>query len=587
MVVGGDNSQARSTIGASAYRRDPMYQFAKAFTEAASNILNRESFDFYQEPTRALRSQGVTEALREFFTADLVDTNRPDVDVNYVEEATEDYNQLFENDVKGIQENTYQSEYSPMVGMAIPIHKYILMNNVFSQGGGIQRVTAAKPSFTVSVERRILVSSDGKEIDMFYEQNKIFDTIEASAPTVNMEINVPEDETTDIVGALGGTAMDELSTSTHINGIFVQGVYFAEGDRLPDDDGWFSNKGKIATADEAGVRDVWYHVDIQFTPTYGDRNRLERAFSKPVIIQYKTDAAGTLATLEDTLFGAMHNNKITLTAVKGNVKKVMLAAKLNTTNAMYDECSVKWKLDTDYVEIPEATAINTTVSPEEVKDIAALYDASQVTKIMSMTKTALSEYKDKKIYNYLNDSYARLDERRSFYDEFDFAVPEGYALDYVTHRNAVFSDFFDDYVTRMFQVWNDPNVTVTVYGDPRIIRRLTPSEWTYQAPSNLGAVQLDYTLTVVDTKDHRVYNYVGTDKMRDTNEMMVILNPVGSERIMYRLYDYQLYISNEIRNAQNQNLPAIHSFDRFKMYSQFEVQGRIQILNPKGLKPTV
>ena len=71
--------------------------------------------------------------------------------------------------------------------------------------------------------------------------------------------------------------------------------------------------------------------------------------------------------------------------------------------------------------------------------------------------------------------------------------------------------------------------------------------------------------------------------MRDTNELMVILNPVGSERIMYRLYDYQLYISNEIRNNQNQNLPAIHSFDRFRMYSMFEVQGRIQILNPKGI----
>lgn len=32
------------------------------------------------------------------------------------------------------------------------------------------------------------------------------------------------------------------------------------------------------------------------------------------------------------------------------------------------------KLDTDYIEIPEATRINITVSPEEVKDIAALYD---------------------------------------------------------------------------------------------------------------------------------------------------------------------------------------------------------------------
>ncbi len=578
MVVGHEEPK----MGHSVYSKDPMYQFAKLFTEAATNILNTETFDLYQEPARATRSAAVKEALREFFTKDVFDPANETLGPDAMQEAYEDMNQMFENDIKGINENTYQSEYSPMVGMAIPIHKYILMNNVFSQGGGIQRVTAAKPSFTVSVERRILVSATGQEIDMFYEQNQIFDTIEASAPTVEIPLDVPEKETTDVIGILGGTSMDELSTTTHISGIFVPNVYFAEGDRLPDADGWFDNKGKIATAEDAGLRDVWYHVDIEFTPTYGDRNRLERAFSKPVSIKYKKNAAGDIEQLSDTLFGAMHNNKITITAVKGNVTKVMLAAKLNTSNAMLDECSVRWKLDTDYVEIPEATPINTTVSPEEVKDIAALYDANQVTKIMSMTKTVLSEYKDKKIYNYLNDSYKRLDERRSFYDEFDFAVPEGYALDHVTHRAATFSDFFDDYVTKMFQVWNDPNVTVTIYVDPSIVRRSTPSEWTYQAPANIGAVQLDYTLTVVDTKDHRVYNYVGTDKMRNTNELMVILNPVGSERIMYRLYDYQLYISNEIRNSQNQMLPAIHSFDRFKMYSMFEVQGRVQILHPNG-----
>lgn len=578
MVVGSDNA----VVGRTSYKRNPMYEFAKAFTEAANNILATEQYDYYQEPARATRSNAVKEALREFFLDSIVDENNQTLDPEAIEEAREDYNQLFENDIKGIQENAYQSEYAPMVGMAIPIHKYILMNNVFSQGGGIQRVTAAKASFTVSVERRILVAPDGTEIDMFYEQNKIFDAIEDSVPSKMIELSLPEDETTDIIGALGGTSLDELSTATHICGIFVKNVYFGVGDRLPVD-GWVSKDGEIATAETAGLQDVWYRVNIEFTPTYGDRNRLERGFSKPVLIEYKSDSAGTIAVLQDTMFGAMHNNKLTITAIKGNVKKVMVAAKLNSSNALYDECSVKWKLDTDYVEIPEAPAINTTVSPEEVKDVAGLYDANQVTKIMSMTKTALSEYKDKKIYKYLNDSYARLDERRSFFDQFDFAVPEGYALDYVTHRNAVFSDFFDDYVTRMLQVWNDPNVTVTVYGDPRIIRRLTPSEWTYQAPSNIGAVQLDYTLTVVDTKDHRVYNYVGTDKMRDTNQLMVILNPVGSERIMYRLYDYQLYISNEIRNNQNQNLPAIHSFDRFKMYSMFEVQGRIQILNPKGI----
>ena len=175
-----------------------------------------------------------------------------------------------------------------------------------------------------------------------------------------------------------------------------------------------------------------------------------------------------------------------------------------------------------------------------------------------------------------------MDERTSFYDTFDFAVPEGYALDYVTHRQATFMDFFDDYVTKMLQVLNDQNMTVTIYGDPRVVRRITPAEYTYQAPANIGPVKLDYTQTIVNTKDNRVYNFVGSDKMRNTNELMVILNPRNTERICYRIYDYQLYISNEIRNSNNPALPAIHSFERWKMVEYQPVQGRIQILNPSG-----
>ena len=143
---------------------------------------------------------------------------------------------------------------------------------------------------------------------------------------------------------------------------------------------------------------------------------------------------------EETLEFLKKNNKIGIVTMANKISKVMVAAKLNSANAMRDVASVAWKVDSDYVEIPEATPINTTVSPEEVKDIAAMYDANQVTKIMSITKTALSEKKDKNIKTFLDESYARLDERTSFAGKFDFAVPEGYALDWVTFRHSTFMD---------------------------------------------------------------------------------------------------------------------------------------------------
>lgn len=575
----------QTTIGNSkAYRNDPLYAFAKSFTEACSNILQTESFDVMAEPSRALRNKNVKVALKEFFCKNFVNEADTTKSAEQIEEEIEDVKEQFENDVNVALESAYMSDYAPMVGMALPIHKLILMNNVFAQGGGIQKVTAVAPSFPISMERRILVTPDGKEIDMFLEQNKIHDAIESTAPMVDFELTLPENETTDILGELGGGTMDELSVETHISGIYMEGVYIAEGDRLPDADGWVTTKGEIATAETAGTYNVWHKVHLPFTPSYGGPNRLERVLTRPVTLRYKINAAGETVELKDTLFGSMHNSKITVTSVKGNVKKVRLAARLSTSNANLDECSVRWKVDTDYIEIPEAKPINTTVTPEEVKDIAAMYDASQVTKIMSMTKVVLSENKDMYIKKFLDASYERLDERRSFAGQFDFAVPEGYALDHVTHRMATFMDYLDDLVTRMLQVFNDPNMTVTIFGDPRIVRKVTPTDYTYTAPASIGDVVLDYSQTIVNTKDRRVYNFIGSDKMRNTNELMIILNPRNSDRICYRLYDYQLYISNEIRNAAAPQLPAIHAFERCLMTEYHSVQSRIEILHPNGMR---
>ena len=575
----------QKTIGGTAYRNDPLYAFGKAFTEAANDTLTVENFDLFAEPSRAIRSTGAKEALKEFFCNDFVDDSNTTLSAEQLEDMHEEVEAQFENDINAIQENSYMSEYSPMVGMALPIHKLILMNNVFSQGNVIQKVTAVQPAFTISMERRILVTPEGEEIDMFLEQNRIADAIEATAPTKEFELAIPQTEgATDILGLLGGTAQDELSSTTHISGIYVENVYFAEGDHLPDADGWVTTKGAIATAADAGLKNVWFHVNIPFTPSYGGPNRDERVLNQPITIKYKSDAESTVATLKDRLFGSMNKSKIALNTMAGKISKVKLAAKLNTSNAQLDMVSVKWRVDSDYVEIPEATPINTTVSPEEVKDLATMYDTNHVTKIMSVTKTVLSEYKDKKIKNQLDTSYDEMDERTSFAGKFDFAVPEGYALDWVTFRQATFMDYLDDFATKMLQVLNDPNMTISVVGDPRIVRKLTPKDYVYQAPANIGPVTLDYTQTIVNASDKRVYNFVGSDKMRNTNELMIILNPRNTERICYRLYDYQMYISNEIRNAANPALPAIHAFERWILKSYQPVQGRISVLNPSGLR---
>lgn len=587
MPVGGImKNDGPQTMGSS-YRKDPLYSYAKAFSETADLILKEDGFDIFEEPSRVYRRNGSRQSMKNFFTEGMFDANNNTLDAIDIEDQQAMAEQQFDNDAKAIYEHAAPADYSPMVGMALPIHKLILMNNVFDKGG-IQKVTAAQPKFPISLERRILVKPDGTEIDMFLEQNKMTAAIDSTNPEKDIELALPVTEETDIIGThFGGTTMDNLDISTYISAVQVTDVFFAVGDPLPDENGYINKDAKLCTAAEGETHDVWFRTDIRFTANYGGPNHYDRTVTRAVNFTYKdagSTPTGQVKTIKAIITGSMNKNRFNIADLADVVKKVKLTAKLDSSSAMMETCHTMWKVDTDIVEIPSAVPINTTISPNEIKDIAAMYNVNQLTKHMSMFKTVLSNYKDDKIKGKLDESYNRLDERTSFYDSFDFAPPAEYALTAVEYRARMFMDFLDNFASKMLQVLNDPNMTFTIYGDPLIVRKITPKEYSYVAPSSIGPVKLDYTQTICNLSDGRVYNFVGSDKMRDTNELMILINPHNSERIIYRIYDYQLYVSNEIRNIANPALPAIHAFERWQFVEYQPVQGRVKILNPSGLR---
>lgn len=583
MPIGGITEKNSSkTMGAS-YRKDPLYNFARAFTETANLILKEDGFGIFDEPQRVLRHQTSRESMKKFFTESMFDTNNTTMDALDMEDQQAMAEQQFDNDVEAVFEHTASAEIAPMIGMALPIHKLILMNNVFDKGG-IQKYTAAMPKFPISLERRILVAPDGTEYDMFLDQNKMTGAIDATNPEKEIELTLPVTEELDVIGThFGGTTMDNLDVSTYISAIQIENVRIDIGDPLPDDEGFINKDAKIAT--EATTANVWFRTDIRFTANYGGPNHFDRTVTRAVAFTYKdaTDS-GNIKTVKAIITGSMNKNRFNIADLAGAVKKIRLTTKLDSSSAMMETCHTTWKVDTDIVEIPSAVPINTTISPNEMKDIAALYNVNQLTKHMSMFKTVMSNYKDDKIKDRLDKSYNRLDERTSFFDNFDFAPPSEYALTAVEYRAKMFMDFLDNFASKMLQVLNDPNMTITIYGDPLVVRRITPKEYSYVAPTSIGPVKLDYTQTICNMSDNRVYNFIGSDKMRNTNELIVLINPHNSERIIYRIYDYQLYVSNEIRNIANPALPSIHAFERWELVEYQPVQGRVKILNPSGLR---
>ena len=570
-------------IVGNSYYKDPLTNYAQSFREFAKNILNESGLNLLEEPKKVLRNDCTREALKEFFTQNFLDECSTDPFMNdpaYVQDQQLMMEQQFDNDVEAVYEHADMADYNPVIGLAFPIHKNILMNMVFDKGA-IQKVVAEGPKFSISMETRILVDTEGNEIDMYLEQNKMTPAIDRSNPVHHIDLTLPEMGETDVLAQCGGTKLDSLSIKTYISAIMIEKCYIAEGDIKPDENNIIRPNGPIATADDVGEKtDVWFPVDIRFAPGY---NQYERTFNTPIEMVVRKDATSN-EVIKDTLAGTMDKNKFTVICGAGKVKKVRLSAELDTSNHMLDTCTVKWRVDTTLVEIPNAIPLSVTISPEEIKDLAALYQVDQLTKIMSLLKTTLANYKDDKILQFLENDYETMPERCRGYGEFDYAPPTGYALDPLTWRHSMFFDFFDTEVTRMLQVLNDPNMVVTIFGDPDLVRKITPPEYTYQAPSSIGPVDLDYTRTI-KTSDKRIYQYIGSDKMRWRDDFIVLLTPRNSNRITYRIYDYQLYVSNEIRNAANPALPAITCFERFKLQAYQAVQYRVKILNRNGMRP--
>ena len=563
----------RSNSMGNGYANDPITSYTESFIECAKDILN-EGVDLFTEPYKALNIRSTRDALKDFFVSECCDPNEftktnPANAAALIESAENDAAELFMNDMEGIRESTNLAAMNPVIGMTFPIHKNIMMNNVFDKGA-IPKFVAREPKFTVSMEQRILVTPTGEEIDMFKEQYKMREAIDSAAPWKEVELSLPETESTDVLTTVNGTAGDNLSIDSHISAVQVN-IYLEEGDTNPE-------TGK--KADSAGAVDVWIPVNMRFTPSYGE---IDRIIAEPFSLKAKKNDSGVKEFVyKDVITGFMRNNKFMLASSTGVVKKVKLAARLDTSNAQVNTCSVRWKVRTDIVEIPSAIPINTTVSPEEVKDLGALYNVNQLSKILSLMKSALGEYKDSTIKHELDVSFQNMPGTNKFATTFDFAPRQGYALDHVEWRHKTFMDYLDTVTTGLFQVLNDPNMTVSVFGAPDLIRKITPTEYTYQTPSNIGPVELDFTKTVV-TSDKRVYQFIASDKLRGNPNLIIVLCPRNTDRIIYRIYDYQMYVSNEIRNMANPSLPAIHGFERWKFVEYQPVQGRIQILNPTGL----
>lgn len=578
------------------YAQDPMHALAEQFVETARTAHQESGLDLFGEPGKFMKDQFTKNEMKKFFVENSFDPEDPKFKNNpvAVKEHMDNMETLFENDANQImQESTALGEYNPVIGMALPMHKNILMNAVFDQV--MPKDVAKGPKFTLTMEVRNMVDTKGNVIDLFAEQNKIKQAVDESIPQTEFFIKKAEfaKPTGNIVvdhfvtpGIIPSARNVDLSMKTYVNKVLVTG-YAEVGAIVADAD------GNESEATAAGAATLVFNIDGKFTPAYGPNNRI---LNKRIALVVPTSATAS-ETVFINMMGNIEDNKMMLMAADPmledgtistavELKGVKVSAVLDVSSAAFPTVKVKWSATTDYYEIPEAPHITCPITPEEVKDIQALYDVNQVTKLMSMMRLVLLHWKDDSIHKELDNSFLTMPATNKVYGGIDWAPPLNYNSNPVEWRRVMFMDNLDMYVTRMLNVLNDENMTIAVFGRPELIKRIVPQQFTYQTPSNIGPVELDFTRTIV-TSEKRVYNFVSTQKMRNNNNLIVLLIPRNSMRITYKVIDYQMYISSEIRDHEQYELPAMTCFERWLFLSYQPVQGRIRVLNPSGLRENI
>ena len=532
MAIAGE----RPRVKGQGYKKHPMSALTKEYLDVLEGFREQQGLDIFTEGAKLAHNVSAVSALEDFYLSECFDPTGLSA-----EEQAEQLNMMkeqFTNDLEALKEYAPVGTYNPVMGLVFPMHKNILMSNIWDKV--ISKDVAVTPKFTRTMEHRILVTVDGEEIDMFKNQAAMKQAMDQVAPFKVVELTLPEVGTTDLINAINGGTKDSISISTYISA--------------------------FQTSD-----DEWHNTRILTKPAYGDGTR--------VGIE-NVSATVAAAPVVDTLTFTMKGNVVTVSSLRGNIKAVRLSVKRDTSNGLVDTPTTKWTTTTDIIEIKEASPINTTISPEEIKDINAMYNVDQLTKIMALTRDVLANYKNDTIKEKVDQSFETIAATDKFERIFDLKPPIGYMADFVEWRIKTFMDVIDTLATGLLQVLRDPNMTISIIGRPDIIRKVRPTTYDFQSPGSIGPVELEFERTIV-TSDKRAYQFISDQKI-ENDEIIFILQPRNSERIIYKMYDYQLYVSNEIRNAANPTLPALHAFERWEFTEYQPVQGRLNILHPDG-----
>lgn len=547
-------------------------ELAENFIKLDEEVMSSTGLSLAKNIT-ALQDPTVYNICKRAFIENCYDPEDFDNDPDKIRNFTESMEIKFDNNIRAMFDTLVESagtngsigvtNLNAIIGLSLPLSKDILMNNMFANT--LPTMVAESKIINKQFEvRRLIDSVTGKVVDLYSQQNEIFDLLYKSNPLKVLTINAGQ--TIDAVQSLS------LGQNENINNVKVSHVTvnidLKEGDILPD--------GTVVESDE--TRDVKIPLGgIQLNQTYNDPTLTKD-------IEFNGRNLGKFVVTRRA-------NEITLLAQNDKIKNVDVILVKDNSVLSTTPPRVEWEIKNQQISIDNEVHVATSYSPETAYDHKTLHNVDLLATIVESTRTVLEDYKDAYIIESLNADFERMHPSQKVKTEFDFAARNGYHGSIQQWIDESFKFTLDDTIDGLFRIINDPNAEVLIYGKPSLITKIMPKNDNGRISNFRNGKEsqnIEFAKTTYSTANRRV-SYISSQKLQSkrdgssNNEFILLLNPTN-ERTMYKLVEYQTYLGSEIKPAASAHLPTITAFDRFEFIKFEGVQGRIGILNPSGIR---
>lgn len=551
---------------------------SKALAESFINIDESLNANFNvsiaKDGVRVFQDPAVKAFVKQMFVEDAYDPLNFDGDENAINEHIEFLEKKFDNNIiamfdtfaesAGTNNSLGLTNLNAIIGLSLPISKDILMNNMFVNT--LPSMVAESKVINKQFEiRRLIDPTSGKAIDLYRQQNEIFDLLYKSNPFKTY--NIRPGQSIDIVKALS-LGQNENIDNVKVHKVTVS-IDLEEGDVLPDGSVVDSKKTEDVVINLGGLQ-------------------LNQSYTDPTLhyeIPFNNRTVGAFVLTR-------RYNTLSLFALNDKIKSVDVILVKDNSSLSTTPPRVEWEIKNEQISIDNQVYVATTYTPQTVYDHKTLHNVDLLGTIVETTRTVLEDYKDAYLIESLNSDYERIHPSQKVNMEVDFAARDGYHDSIQSWIDDIFPFSLNDMIDDLFRIINDPNAEVLIYGKPSLISKVMPKNENGRISnfrsSNGSNQNIEFAKSTYSMQNRKV-SYISSQKLQtkkngaDNNEFMVILNPTN-ERTMYKLVEYQTYLGGEIKPAASAHLPTITAFDRFELIKFEGIQGRIRVLNQKGLR---